>query len=97
MNTPEKYVRDHNDVGFLFIHVVVVVAVTIRLVGVAGEVGAFLLLPSTPFTVNFLLKFEGSELGQLHNLRGGREHAKENCFLGNFEKFYVEEVTLYYY
>ena len=87
--------RDHNDVGFLFIHVVVVVAVTVRLVGVAGEVGAFLLLPSTPFAVNFLLKFEGSELGQLHNLSGGWEHAKENSFLGNFEKFYVEEVTLY--
>ena len=88
--------RDHNDVGFFFIHVVVVVAVTVRLVGVAGEVGAFLLLPSTPFAVNFLLKFEGSELRQLQNLRGGRKHAKENRFLGNFEKFYVEEVTLYY-
>lgn len=88
--------RDHNDEGFLFIHVVVVVAITIRFVGVTGEVFGFLLLPTTPFVVNFLLKFESSELSELDDFSWGWEHAKENRFLGNFEKFYVKVVTLYY-
>lgn len=87
--------RDHNDVGFLFIHVVVVVAVTIRFVGVAGVVFGFLLLITSAFVVNFLLKFESSELGELDDLSGGWEHAKENRFLGYFEKFDVKVVTLY--
>jgi hypothetical protein len=58
-------------------------------------VRAFLFLPGTPFVVYFLLKFERSKLGELDDLSGGREHAKENRFLGNLEEFYVEEVTLY--
>jgi len=89
-------VRDHNDVGFLFENVVVTVAVTVRLIGVARIAGAFLPVASASFVVDFLLKFESSELGQLYDLRGGRKHAEENRFLGNFEKFYVKEFTLYY-
>ena len=35
-------------------------------------------------------------MGELDDFSWGREHAKENRFLGNFEKFYVKVVTLYY-
>jgi hypothetical protein len=59
-------------------------------------VRAFLFQPGTPFVVYFLLKFERSKLSELDDLSGGREHAKENRFLGNFEKFYVKEIPLYY-
>lgn len=54
----------------------------------------FLLLAGTRFEVNFLLKFEGGKLGQLDDFVRGREHPKENCFLGHLEELYVKKVTL---
>lgn len=68
LNTPEKYVRDHNNVGFLFEYVVVTVTLAIRLIRVAGVVGGLLPVASASFVVDFLLKLKSSKLDQLYNL-----------------------------